>query len=1178
MDFRILGPLEVRDGDASLALGGAKQRLLLGVLLLHANEVVSSDRLIEALYGEDAPPTAAKALQMQVVQLRRLLEPERARGESGRLLVTRPPGYELRVEPGRLDLHRFEAAVRDARAVASAGRPDAAGELLRRALALWRGPPLADVVVEGPVRAEVARLEELRLRSLEDFVDAELGTGRHAEVIGDLERMAAQHPLRERVRGQLMVALYRSGRQAEALAVYRDTRRALVDELGIEPGRELQELERAVLAHDPALDPPRAAGGTQAPSVEGLVGRARELAEVGSWLERALEGHGGVVLVGGEPGIGKSRLAEAVAASAHASGARVLVGRCWEAGGAPSYWPWVQALRPYLRETDAQALRSQVGSAAAELGALLPDLRERLGGETPPPTADAEGARFRLFEAVAAFLARAAASRPLVLVLDDLHAADAPSLLLLQFVAAQAVHAPILLLGCYRDTEVRPDLGQALAGLSREPAVHRLGLQGLGRAETSRLLELTMGSAPPEELAARVHADTRGNPLFATEIGRLLAAGGPRAGARTGGTLPIPEGVREAIGERIAHRSPACRDALALASVAGREFSLDALVRIGGLAEDELFAALEEAAAARLVGDVPGTSGRMRFSHILIRDALYEGLPATRRLRLHRGIGDALETLYDANTEPHVAELAYHYALAGSGAAPKAIAYTVRAGDRAASQLAHEEAARHYTAALGLLESIGSEAAPQTCDVLLALGDALSRSGSLGEAKDAFRRAAGLAGRGGWPDRLARAALGYGGRFVWARAGSDAELVPLLQRALQAVGEEDSPDRVRILSRLAGALRDDRSGERRTAYAREAVAIARRLGDPGTLAYALDGHWPAVEGPATVRERIARADELIAIAEAIGDTERAFQGHDYRLHTLWALGDRAGVELELDRLDALAAKLRQAPHRWHAAASRTALVLQDGRFAEAETEIARTLELGRRAQCWNAVVSERLALFVLRREQGRLAEVEATLRRSVHEYPALWRFEAALAHCLAGLGREREARPALDALLGRDLAHEHFDEEWLFGMNTLVGAAAALDDLEAAARLHELLLPYERLYSEAPIEATFGSVALWLGVLATTLRRFGEAERHFAVALGVERGMGARPWAAHVRHEHGAMLRARGGPGDDAAADELLDEAVAGYRELGMEHWAARAAGLASPGPALSRPSRRAAR
>ena len=1139
MDFRILGPLDVRVDDRPLALGGARQRALLGLLLLHPNEVVSSDRLVDELWGD---AEGSKALQVAVSRLRKVIGRD--------VLVTRPPGYQLRVEPGQLDLHRFEQLVADGRAALAADNPGAASLTLREALALWRGAPLADLTFESPLQTELARLEELRLAALEDRIDADLALGRHADAIGELEALSALHPLRERLRAQLMLALYRSGRQAEALEAYHDARRALVDELGIEPGRALRDLERRILSQDAGLElEPSQQGAVSG----GLVGRERELGELLPVVQRALSGSGAVVLIAGEPGIGKSRLAEALAIHAQERGGRMLVGRSWEAGGAPAYWPWVQALRSWLRESEPEAVASWVGRGGPELAAMLPELCELIPDLPPPPTTDSGGARFRLFESLAAFLRGAAAAQPLAIWLDDLHAADAPSILLLRFVAGEIAGAPLVVIGCYRDTEVGPDLAEALPELARSPAVRRVSLKGLSRSDTSRLLELTAGRAPSEQLAAKVHEETEGNPLFAGEVGRLLASEGPFEEAAK---LPVPEGVREVIGRRLKGMSERCRQVLRLASALGREFDLDALERVSGLEQEDLFAALEEAMAARLVGELPNGGGELRFSHMLIRDAVYEQLPATRRLRLHGEIGDALVELCGRNLEPHLTELAHHYLLAGAAGAEKAVRYSAAAGRRAASQLAYEEAARHYAVALEVLETRGLGDESQACDLLLALGDVLHRAGLASPAKDALRRAADIAEREGLADRLARAAMGYSGRFAWARASTDPAFVPLLERALAAVGERDSPARVRLLARLAAARRDDSSLERRVRLAKEAVGIAERIGDPATLAYALEGYWLASYSPDTAEELLRVGDKLLPLAEQIGDKEIVFGVHEDRLITFWSLADRPAIDVELATLAGLAEELRQPAQHWSVGTGRTMLGLMEGRFEQAERLISETLALGERSQSWNAVVSQRIALFVLRRAQGRLAELEETISRSVHEYPALLRFRCALAHLYGELGRGREARATLQELLSRDLAREHFDPEWLFSMSLLPEPCAFLGDDDGAAKLYSLLRPYQDRYAKAPVEASFGSVARGLGVLATSLRRFDDAERHFNTALEIERRMRARPWLAHTQHDLATMLLARGEPD---RARELMAEAARSYRELGMESWAARA-------------------
>ena len=719
MEFRILGPLEVHETGKSVPLGGKKQRGLLAILLLNANQVVSTDRLIDELWGETPPETAAKGLQVHVSQLRKVLEPDRASGESGQLLVTRAPGYILKLDPEQFDLERFRRLADEGREALSASDPEGAAAKLGEALALWRGDPLADLADAFAPR-EVSRLEEMRFAALEDRIEADLERGAHAEVIGELERLVAEEPLRERPRAQLMLALYRSGRQAEALDAYGTARRALVEELGIEPGRELKELQAAILEQDPALDlqravaerrqrPSEAAGpdGAATPS-ESFVGRERELAEFRTAFDDALAGRMSVFLIAGEPGIGKTRLADELTSLAQARGAKVRWGRCWEAGGAPAYWPWVQALRAHIRDGDNERIREEFAPGAADIAQMLPELHELFPDLPPAPSLDPEGARFRLFDSTASFLRAASDAQPIVLVLDDLHAADTPSLLLLQFLARSLREARIVLVGSYRDTETGAGdpLSEAVAEVRREPVTRAIRLGGLDVSEVARLIELTASTPPSEELAAAIHRETEGNPLFVGELVRLLASEGRlEEVARSPWKPSIPEGVREVIGHRLRHLSNDCKRLLSVASVLGREFRLDALGRVSGRADEELLEVLDEAQRARVVVDIPAGRGGLRFSHALIRDSLYGGLGRGERVRLHRRAAEALEDLYCADLDPHLAELAHHSFEAALGGDPdKAIEYARRAGDQAAAALAYEEAARLYQMGLEALE------------------------------------------------------------------------------------------------------------------------------------------------------------------------------------------------------------------------------------------------------------------------------------------------------------------------------------------------------------------------------------------------------------------------------------------------------------------------------------------
>ena len=444
VQFRILGPLEVLDGQRRVELGRPKQRALLAVLLVHANQVVALDRLIEELWGEQPPAQATASLQAYVSNLRRVLEPDRPARTLPRVLVTQPPGYRLAVAPGDLDGARFVALAEEGHRLLEAERPGPAAQVLREALGLWRGPALADVVEERFAQPERQRLEELRLVALEDRLTAELALGGHAAAAAELQQLVGRYPFRERLHGLLMLALYRAGRQAEALQAFQEARRVLGEELGIDPSRWLTQLERDILRQAPGLEwtaPPGEAGQPPSPEAAGpavevaapatapsppagegeLVGREEQLAVLDRTLAGVAAGRGRLVLVAGEPGIGKTRLAEEVARRAAMRGIQVAWGRCFEGEGAPAFWPWVQVARQLLAGVAPAQLGMVLGPSAGELSQLLPELKELVPGLEPPPVVELAAARFRLYQAVTELGRQVAAARPLLVVVDDLH-------------------------------------------------------------------------------------------------------------------------------------------------------------------------------------------------------------------------------------------------------------------------------------------------------------------------------------------------------------------------------------------------------------------------------------------------------------------------------------------------------------------------------------------------------------------------------------------------------------------------------------------------------------------------------------------------------------------------------------------------------------------------------------
>ncbi|HEY1358854.1 MAG TPA: BTAD domain-containing putative transcriptional regulator [Thermoleophilaceae bacterium] len=1151
MDFCILGPLEVHDGNNRVPLGGAKQRALLGFLLLHANEVVSSDRLVDELWGEAGLGEGSKALQVAVSRLRKVIGPN--------TLVTRPPGYELRIQDGQLDLQLFEALFAKGRAADDRG---AASYAFQQALALWRGPPLGDLAFESFAQAEIARLEELRLTALEDRIAADLDLGRHVELIGELQALVAEYPLRESLRGQLMLALYRSGRHAEALDIYRDARRALVDKLGIEPGAKLRELEQAVLTQDASLawtapTERRTPDGGRARRA--LLGREPELGELLHALDDAIQGRGTVFLIAGEPGIGKSRLAEELVQEAAERGARVLVGRCWEAGGAPAYWPWVQVLRSLLQEREPGSVESPApGPGAAALAQLVPELRQ-----TSPdaPALASAGARFQLFEEIARLLRESAAAEPLVVVLDDLQAADTPSLLLLQFLAGQLARSRFLIAALHRDDDLRDDRSFAtcVADIAREPTTRRLRLAGLSAADTSRLIESIVGHPVSEAAARRIYAETDGNPLFVGEIARLLSAEGslePK-GDLPSGPQPLPDTVTDVIGQRLDRLASACRSLLRGASILGREFRVRELAAVSDMDESAALETLDDAITARVL--TVSAVDRVRFSHALVRETLYGSLTAVQRRESHRRAGETLESLYASDLEPHLAELAHHFYEALPGGEPaKAVDYARRAGDRAGQLLAYEEAVRLYRLALAALDVQSSGADDQRCALLVALGDAAARAGDETGARGTFLEAAEVARRAGLPLELARAALGYGGRFVWARAYGDAHLIPLLEEALVSLPGDASDLRAKLMARLAGALRDHPSRERRASLSAQAVEIARRQEDSATLAYVLDGRYGALMWPDNPEERLGIADEIVALAEQASDDERAIGGRIYRVIACMELGRMLDVERELEVTAERAAELRQPAQLWFTAAMRAVVALLRGKFDEAEPLIDTALSLGERAQRRDAVLSHRLQLFILRRETGGLVEIEELMERTVSEFPTRPVFRCALSCLRADLERPGPARRQLHELASHDFASIQRDNEFLFSLGFLADAAHQLEDVRSASVLYDLLVPFAHLNASNADELATGSVSRPLGVLAATLMRWDDATGHFEAALVQNTAMGARPWIAHTRHDYGNMLLARAEDDDRERGIALLASAREDYEELGMTPWATK--------------------
>ena len=749
----------------------------------------------------------------------------------------------------------------------------------------------------------------------------------------------------------------------------------------------------------------------------------------------------------------------------------------------------------------------------------------------------------------------------------------------------------LLVVGTYRDVELTPEhpLTSALAEIAREPSVRVIELRGLETEAVAKVIGATAGSAPTDRLAAAVWRATNGNPLFIGEAIRLLSSEGRLDEVGRLGELrvAIPAGVHAVIARRIGYLGTPTVDALRLGSALGPEFSLEVLGRIGDIDGDRVLDVIDEAIEAGLLLPVASARGRYRFSHDLVRETLYDELPPSRRVRLHRRIASVLEELYGPSVSEHLAELAFHFVQAtvrpdGRGAeddmpiGQKAIEYARRAADQATRALAYEEAARLYRMALMVMALGGMADDEALADTLLALGDVHTRTGDIDSARIAFLEAAEIVRRTGDGQRLARAALGFGGRHQWARPGSDRRLIPLLQDALVMLGGQDETLRARLLTRLACAWRStpDRRNDS-ASLSRQAIDIARRLDDPTTLVYTLTGRFWATWWPENPEERQGIAAEVLAIAEPLRDGERIADARFMSFLTLSELGRIHEAHAEATTLARLIEELRQPPQLWLALLNRAALALLEGDYGDAERSI--TDEAGSQFRITpgrDEVSAGRMHRFLLHRELGRVAEVEATMRQSVAEYPWYPLYRSALVCLLLDIGEVTEASGEFGELAHNEFAAFYRDNMWLLGMSLAAEACAQLGDLEAAEVLLEQLAPFAGRHAMAYAEGSVGAVDRYLGLLAAATGRLDEAERYLTAAIDLNERMGARPWTAHCEHDLAGVLRRRDGPGDADAAAGLDRRALSTARELGMALVARIAPPAARPTPyrARSRP------
>jgi DNA-binding SARP family transcriptional activator len=1115
--FRILGPLEIVDDNLRpIELDSPRLRAVMCRLLMDAGRVVPHDTIVASVWGDEPPAAANGTLQTYVSRLRRVLEPDRAPRTPARVLVTRPPGYMLALGDGTLDADKLERIVATAAEALDAGRNGDAASLLADGRHLWRGRPFDDVADEAFAAPAVARLEQLRLTALELQVDAWLALGELGTALGELERLVREHPLHERYWAQLITALYRSGRQADALRAFASCRDRLREELGIDPGPDLQALEKAVLDHDSSLAvAPRSTAAQLVSPAIGDVRPASDAGEVANRLERpfvgrsteraalddavrdALAGRGSVITIEGEAGIGKSRLAEAATELAVHNGMTVAWTNCLDEIGAPPLWPWLQ-------------LAAEVAGPGAPAG-------RDLGTGHDEVDADPETARFRQMSNLVHDLISASRGQPLLAVVDDLQWADQASLQLLRLLVGQVGSTQLVLVATVR----RPDVGShrlletTLADLLRSPHHRRLRLVGLNATEAAELVNSISGYREPE-LTETLRARTGGNPFFLSETAKLLAAEARDGVAATVGTVAelIPDTVRDVVNRRVQRLPDDSQSMLRLGAVAGASVELAVLAHATGIDADRVCALLEPAVMAGLLIEVNDQIG-WRFGHALAQDAVRSTLSHSTRARLHAVLADALEQVHREDIDRHLDELAHHsYEAAPVGRAESALRWSIAAARSAHEHHGHDRAAFHWERSLGLLTSTGASDV-ERYEVLLLFAEDLRLMGDLDGARARLEEAIRIARSLGDDERAARAAVVFGGVTLWywrAYGETDWAMVEEVERLTTTA---EGPRRAELLGTLGVELYYSNRRADGIAAAEEALALARQLDDVALLGRTLNNFVLAVWEPGPDKRRPAAIDEALAYAGHGLPLQTEVIARVHRAANNLRAGNLSAFEDDLSRCRGIAAELAVPEIRACIIYASGGLAMLRGEWVDAERLAHEAFEIQSRTSLWGAEWATVVQLVPIYTALGRTDEVvDEALRIAL--LPGMDATRATAALAVAEAGDRAEARRLAERWWSPnrqpDWTTDHTTAEW--------GTLAARIGYPDPRFLYDQMLQFaDRLVVAGTAVACRGSAQRVLGQLSSAIGDRDAARRHFVAARERNRSVGARWHAEQAQSE-----------------------------------------------------------
>ncbi|BEL05845.1 BTAD domain-containing putative transcriptional regulator [Actinoplanes sichuanensis] len=1078
LQLKVLGPVVAEYRGQAVDLGGPLQRAVLAMLLAARGTVVSADRLIEQLWHGRPPPRATTSLQTYVSNLRRLLEPDRRPRTPSTTLLTVPPGYAISVSDDDVDAWRFERLVRAARKEP----PETATVLLEEALRLWRGPAYAEFADADWAQAEVGRLDELHLLAREAQLDATVRSGQGAVAVPLAEAMTREYPLREEAWRQLALALWATGRRAEALEALGAHRRVLRDELGLNPTRRLADLEVAILSERDDLRPgePSKAVVPFAGEAEPFVGRTGELRRFHEATGAALRG-GGIVLISGESGIGKSRLLGRALQDLAATGWTVLSGCCPEYEGAPPAWAWTEVLRSLEKVMPPP-----------EPAVMAPLLGDVGAGSVPGP----DIGRFPLHQAVVRWLGVAAAAGPLVVAVDDLQNADGETLTLFERAVEGLAGRPALVVGTYRPGETGSRVADTLARVARRVPV-RINLPGLTSAEVGDLIAAVTGVPADDRTVEALTDRTGGNPFYVGECARLLAAEGPQSAL-----TEVPDGVREVLRRRLARLGDRHLDVLRVAALLGGDADPDVLAEVAGV---DPAPALETAFALGLL--VEGTSGHPAFRHSLLRDLIYGEMPTPRRARLHAAIAAVLER---ERPDDHVA-LARHYsrALTAATAGP-AMRHSMLAAAAAERVYAFDVAAELLTQAVeaaGRMPRTGDHDA-RIVQVLSLLVRAQIKAGAMSAARASRRRAMDHAEHAGRDDLLAEALAAWSEPTSWqsrAYGTVDLRTVTALNRLLSR-GALDPRTRCRLLDTLVSELDGDLD-PRAVSAAQEQLALARDIGEPELIAAGLMAvaKCTSYEHGAERRGRIA--DELRDLARGMGLPVYHWLAEHIAGTVRAAAADPDGLRRHAELGIAIAGQHGLAEQEAVNRATLAMLAHIRGDFAEArelyDDVYERMLAVGA-IHAWTFHSTVQITLYL---SEGRYAEAEP-LTRAVQDATGNLENDR-LALVLARQGRLDEARAVpRDLVLRDDYLQSYF--------GCLKGdLAVLLGERENAPMLIDRLLPLRDLLGGVTSTSMVsGPVAITLGGLYRLIGDDDRAAEEFRHAVVIARRWGSPHWEA----------------------------------------------------------------